>query len=346
VELITGRALFQTHENMEHLAMMERVLHTIPVDMAKRASLDARKYFSSDNYSLLWSTVATRKSVKAVQQLDNLKRLLRTEADASAAPHLDSLYNLLKQILCFHPSDRLRARDCLEHHFFRERIRSLLPHRASEDGQSSLPVAHERSVVPDGQRQSSQRGTSETCRLPECLPAGSRPSKGKKACSSDHVASRSRHSLDNRKEDAWEGEQKMVGRRKSLRHQQSAELNQAAGVLVEKVPSKAVEADCGAGGANVAPDASSSVDRRLHDSGLGAVDISVAAVCSDWGEQGLPPRLKIDVDGTVGKLIQRNDDSCRVGKHGVTLLIDDEAPVSDQAEDQRIAWATVPCADA
>ncbi|CAN6585452.1 unnamed protein product [Malus baccata var. baccata] len=37
VELCTGEALFQTHENLEHLAMMERVLGSLPQHMLKRA---------------------------------------------------------------------------------------------------------------------------------------------------------------------------------------------------------------------------------------------------------------------------------------------------------------------
>ncbi|KAH9776463.1 serine/threonine-protein kinase AFC2 [Citrus sinensis] len=36
VELCTGEALFQTHENLEHLAMMERVLGPLPQHMLKR----------------------------------------------------------------------------------------------------------------------------------------------------------------------------------------------------------------------------------------------------------------------------------------------------------------------
>lgn len=32
-----GKALFQTHENLEHLAMMERVLGPIPEHMARRS---------------------------------------------------------------------------------------------------------------------------------------------------------------------------------------------------------------------------------------------------------------------------------------------------------------------
>ncbi|KAH7278416.1 hypothetical protein KP509_38G040100 [Ceratopteris richardii] len=37
VELCSGEALFQTHENIEHLAMMERVLGPIPVHVIKRS---------------------------------------------------------------------------------------------------------------------------------------------------------------------------------------------------------------------------------------------------------------------------------------------------------------------
>jgi serine/threonine protein kinase len=37
VELCSGEALFQTHENLEHLAMMERVLGPLPKHMIVRA---------------------------------------------------------------------------------------------------------------------------------------------------------------------------------------------------------------------------------------------------------------------------------------------------------------------
>uniref|UniRef100_A0A2P2MPD7 Serine/threonine-protein kinase AFC2 isoform X2 n=1 Tax=Rhizophora mucronata TaxID=61149 RepID=A0A2P2MPD7_RHIMU len=36
VELCTGEALFQTHENLEHLAMMEQVLGPLPQHMLKK----------------------------------------------------------------------------------------------------------------------------------------------------------------------------------------------------------------------------------------------------------------------------------------------------------------------
>ncbi|GLT79256.1 hypothetical protein SLA2020_507500 [Shorea laevis] len=45
VELRSGEALFQIHENLEHLAMMERVLGPLPRHMALKADHHAEKYF-------------------------------------------------------------------------------------------------------------------------------------------------------------------------------------------------------------------------------------------------------------------------------------------------------------
>ena len=153
VELITGRALFQTHENLEHLAMIERVVAPIPSDMVKRATKDAQKYFSGPRGGLLWADTATRRSVKNVQQLAALKRLLRSEADASVLPHLEPLHALLANMLSLWPDRRLSARRCLEHDFFRENIRSLLPkverpRSASEGATAAAPARAAEVGVP------------------------------------------------------------------------------------------------------------------------------------------------------------------------------------------------------
>jgi dual-specificity kinase len=53
----TGDALFQTHENLEHLAMMERVLGQIPDSLISRANKATAKYFNknrSDKHSHVW----------------------------------------------------------------------------------------------------------------------------------------------------------------------------------------------------------------------------------------------------------------------------------------------------
>ncbi|PPD91099.1 hypothetical protein GOBAR_DD11960 [Gossypium barbadense] len=46
IELCTGGALFQTHENLEHLAMMEMVLGPLPEHMIRRAR-GSEKYFGA-----------------------------------------------------------------------------------------------------------------------------------------------------------------------------------------------------------------------------------------------------------------------------------------------------------
>lgn len=169
VELITGRALFQTHDNLEHLAMMERVLEKVPQDMSRRASTEASKYFKDD--MLLWNASASRKSIKAVQQLTSLRRLLRFEADSSATPHLDSLYGLLKEMLCFRPGQRSSARSCLEHEFFRENIRSLLPRRDDSSEQRRSGSKEQEVAVVQQRISHASRATSESCPV-ACIPKG------------------------------------------------------------------------------------------------------------------------------------------------------------------------------
>ncbi|XP_020241089.1 serine/threonine-protein kinase AFC3 isoform X2 [Asparagus officinalis] len=116
VELCSGEALFQTHENLEHLAMMERVLGPIPEHMIRNANCSAAKYFRRGS-RLNWPEGAvSRESIRAVRKLDRLKDLVLRHVDYySGALLADLLYGLLK----FEPSERLAAREALDHPFFR-----------------------------------------------------------------------------------------------------------------------------------------------------------------------------------------------------------------------------------
>ncbi|XP_039059948.1 dual specificity protein kinase lkh1-like [Hibiscus syriacus] len=58
VELCSGEVLFQTHENLEHLAMMERVSGPLPQHMVVRADRCAEKYFRRGTH-LDWPEGAT-----------------------------------------------------------------------------------------------------------------------------------------------------------------------------------------------------------------------------------------------------------------------------------------------
>ncbi|XP_024318178.1 serine/threonine-protein kinase AFC2 isoform X1 [Brachypodium distachyon] len=148
VELCTGEALFQTHENLEHLAMMERVLGPLPYHMLKRAeyvaafiqinavslfsllritrvlcpyfllicSRQAEKYVRKGR--LNWPDgCASRESMKAVMKLPRFQNLVMENVDRSAGDFIDLLHGLLR----YDPARRLTAQEALEHPFLTER---------------------------------------------------------------------------------------------------------------------------------------------------------------------------------------------------------------------------------
>ncbi|KAL5135246.1 Serine/threonine-protein kinase AFC1 [Glycine soja] len=114
VELCSGEALFQTHENLEHLAMMERVLGPLPPHMVVRADRRAEKYFKRGT-RLSWPDSSTsRESMRAVWKLPRLPNLIMQHVDHSAGDLIDLLQGLLR----YDPSERLKAKEALRHPFF------------------------------------------------------------------------------------------------------------------------------------------------------------------------------------------------------------------------------------
>ncbi|POO02430.1 Serine/threonine protein kinase [Trema orientale] len=114
-----GEALFQTHENLEHLAMMERVLGPLPQHMALRADRRAEKYFRR-GVRLDWPDGATsRESMRAVWKLPRLPNLVMQHVDHSAGDLIDLLQGLLR----YDPAERLKAREALRHPFFTRDMR-------------------------------------------------------------------------------------------------------------------------------------------------------------------------------------------------------------------------------
>lgn len=116
VELCSGKALFQTHGNLEHLAMMERVLGPLPHQMIQKANRGAEKYFGRGS-RLNWPEGAeSRESTRAVQKLELVKDIISRHIDGPKS----SLIDLLLKLLQFDPSDRLSAREALAHAFFKD----------------------------------------------------------------------------------------------------------------------------------------------------------------------------------------------------------------------------------
>lgn len=118
VELYTGQALFQTHENLEHLAMMKGVLGPIPESMIRRADIASQKYFrrhSGGRKTLNWPEGASSKqSIRSVGRVQALKDIIRCpEAHAN-------FFDLVARLLSFEPDTRCTSAEALKHPFFRE----------------------------------------------------------------------------------------------------------------------------------------------------------------------------------------------------------------------------------
>lgn len=117
-ELYLGITLFQTHDNREHLAMMERILGVIPYRMARKTKT---KYFYHGK--LDWD----EKSSGGYYVRDHCKPLNRY-LQSESEDHLE-LFDLIKKMLEYEPSQRITLAEALKHPFFNK----LPPHQRLTD---------------------------------------------------------------------------------------------------------------------------------------------------------------------------------------------------------------------
>lgn len=149
IELLTGDALFQTHENLEHLAMMQVVLGPIQRDVIKRADRHAQKYFRNGG-ELNWPEGSqSAESTRAVEKMKSLQEIVCSRLDGTPAAHFT---DLLLKLLAFAPEDRITPDKALEHSAFRIELPSeelIMPanvHRTSSPriNQSRSGNSHQR----------------------------------------------------------------------------------------------------------------------------------------------------------------------------------------------------------
>ncbi|TQV98423.1 protein kinase lkh1 [Cordyceps javanica] len=125
VELFTGDALFQTHENREHLAMMEAVCGR-PIDRAlvqrankafKSAKPGTINYFKrlKLEYPVTDTTRASRRFVNNMKKLEDII--------PPTNPFLSGFLDLLHKMFAFDPNNRITAREALQHPWFQENTR-------------------------------------------------------------------------------------------------------------------------------------------------------------------------------------------------------------------------------
>ncbi|WIA08010.1 hypothetical protein OEZ85_007480 [Tetradesmus obliquus] len=181
VELAVGDALFQTHENLEHLAMMQQVLGPIPEAMSSKADKHSARYFTTaptgaaaaagdpgssaalaaavaaaeasaaaaaaaaagGSLRLAWPEGATRKSLRAVRRLSDLRSLLASHADQAGLPGageaMEALAGLIEGLLRYDPATRTTAVEALQHEFFS--IHLDMPAAAAVAGGGSAAAA-------------------------------------------------------------------------------------------------------------------------------------------------------------------------------------------------------------
>ncbi|OLN83331.1 Dual specificity protein kinase lkh1 [Colletotrichum chlorophyti] len=123
VEFFTGDALFQTHDNLEHLAMMEMVvaqrIDTSLVQavnkMATRSGGNpASKYFKrlKLDYPTPETTRASKRFVKAMRRLEDII--------PSNSTYFKNFLDLLRKIFVYDPQHRITAKQALQHPWFKE----------------------------------------------------------------------------------------------------------------------------------------------------------------------------------------------------------------------------------
>ncbi|KAL7693929.1 putative protein kinase [Plasmopara halstedii] len=112
-ELYLGELLFATHENMEHLALIERCINPLPVKMVAQASKNSASASFFYRGRLNWPAGSSSdESVDHVRRMRSLADLISPE-DAKSG-----LLELLQLMLVLDPEKRVTAKEALNTPFF------------------------------------------------------------------------------------------------------------------------------------------------------------------------------------------------------------------------------------
>lgn len=104
VEIYIGKLLFSTHDDLEHLAMMEKILGKIPIAMAHLTKL-----FTNGILNWNWSEA----DVEIVQYCRPLKEFKLSDDEDDI-----QLFALIEKMLAYYPTRRLSLSEALSHSFF------------------------------------------------------------------------------------------------------------------------------------------------------------------------------------------------------------------------------------
>ncbi|EJU04648.1 kinase-like protein [Dacryopinax primogenitus] len=118
VEFYTGTALFQTHDNVEHLAMMEVVMGLMPTAFKNVGRKNKPEFFKSTGLLDWPKTRASKASKRDISKMKPLEHIIDPNKDDANKRFCE----LVKELLAFDPKQRIRVRDALSSPFIRMNI--------------------------------------------------------------------------------------------------------------------------------------------------------------------------------------------------------------------------------
>lgn len=120
MELYRGELLFATHDNTEHVALMERIIGAFPRHVLKAAEhVSDLPYKAFDSYGRhRMGRVLPSENASFVKKAEPLEALVRSPEDGW-------FLNLIRMILVIDPHERATAHECLRYlnHIRRDIVR-------------------------------------------------------------------------------------------------------------------------------------------------------------------------------------------------------------------------------
>jgi CDC-like kinase len=111
-ELYQGHTLFQTHDNLEHLAMMSRILGDLPAHIVRRSR---STLFNQGRLTWDWNSQGAR---YANQHCRPLPQYRRHDRSSAIGMEESAMLDMVARMLEYDPDRRITLKDAIKHPFF------------------------------------------------------------------------------------------------------------------------------------------------------------------------------------------------------------------------------------